>query len=354
MKLVEKQEMITKKNITNTTVDRVFNIHLGIDIGHGNTKIAVRKLNKKTNKDDWYFTKFGSYVTIASSPKDYINFMTNDYLYDVISFEESTIKYLYGDVVMRENKVSVCQRGKPFYVSQAYRVLIAASIDTVIKNVVGEDAEKIEINSLGLGLPLTYVRIIDIVNTIKNFFIRENDYYIFKYKRNETTYTIKINNLMLFSQGAGALETPELSKRVKNYRTYGVIDIGQYTTDYFLFKDGVVVLDSVGTEEHGTYEIVNEIRSALQEERGTLVNETTCREHLLDERFIDIRYSKLILILESVKSKWVNYLSDIEIFFLIGGGAELLRDIDLSIVSSNIEIVENAEFLNAKGYTYID
>ncbi|BAI81852.1 hypothetical protein DEFDS_P232 (plasmid) [Deferribacter desulfuricans SSM1] len=335
-------------------VEKLHNLHVGIDVGHGNVKIAVRKTLKKENgRTTWFFDKFPSYVTLVSSENDYMNFITNDYLYDVITFD-GNIKYLYGNPVMRENKVNICQRGKRFFVSDAYKVLIAGALDVVMKHVVGTDSTKVTINSLGLGLPLTYLKMVDVVESIKSYFAKdESDRHVFTYNRNGTDYTIYIKELGLFAQGAGALFTEEIRNQLKKYNTLGIIDIGQYTTDYFIIKDNEILLDSVGTEEHGIYEMINEVRNEIQKERGTLVNEELCRQSLLEEKFRGMRTAKAIVILNAVQGRWVNYLPDIEKFVIIGGGAELIKDLDLSGMLNNMEVLHNAEYLNAKGYTYV-
>lgn len=334
---------------------------VGIDVGHGNIKIAVKD-STGNNGIKWKFYKFPTYVSRLSNnevTRLSSGFFSQCNIYALPKFiyegkkEKNTEIYhrfyTAGEDALREGKQNICTHARDFIESSAYPVLMAHAFDYILKDMYGEegykDIDQFFIEQLGVGLPLMYSSNDELFKILGRMFF---DNYKFIYYRNNKKVTIQCNILDSAPQGIAATLTPELQKYIRKYNFFGVVDIGQYTIDYYLIKDRNVLWNtsSTGTIEHGVNEFLNEIKSSLQLE-GRYVSDDKCLKLMFDDKFKDLRFDYLEdNVISFLKKVWSNAYNELECICLLGGGAHLFKDFP----NENFIIIEDAVYLNAKGY----
>lgn len=175
---------------------------------------------------------------------------------------------------------------------------------------------------------------------------------------------ISFNRVLVLPQGAGAVAAcPEL---LPDAGLVGVVDVGQYTTDYLLLEvqDGrpVPVLDCCGSAEVGVHLVHRAVAAEFQAKAGAPLPPEMWEQAaatgtvVFDGRFIDLSGAveralsdAAQAISQRVIGAWGNRAGFVRATVLVGGGALLLRD-HLEKCLPGVVVPEEPVYANAVGF----
>lgn len=171
------------------------------------------------------------------------------------------------------------------------------------------------------------------------------------YKREKLKF--KINNVLVYPQGAGALFT------VGESGNCIIIDIGSFTINIAMFeKDGEFLsLTKTDTIYSGVIHLYDKVIKEVNRKYDLSLN-TNYAERILKDGLeiygmsVDTSFLTEILIdylkpiLNQIKTSYPYQIMPI---YLCGGGGLLLKDI-LEYNMPNIKLIENSQFANAEGF----
>jgi plasmid segregation protein ParM len=186
------------------------------------------------------------------------------------------------------------------------------------------------------------------------YLVRDNKEVVFTY--NEKDYLIHITNAYVFPQAYPAVydRYNEIASQSKAY----IVDVGGYTTDVLLLRNGKLDLECCYSLESGVIKLFNRAVSVIASRFGGTVDDTDIRnvlngkETLLGEdmrnAIMQVAESHTNALLESLQANDID-LSYTPSYF-VGGGALLLRQL-----LEKSGRLKNATFItdtlaNAKGY----
>jgi plasmid segregation protein ParM len=201
---------------------------------------------------------------------------------------------------------------------------------------------------LGVGLPVIHYG--KMKHKFREYFIRDN----IKFSFNGSDYVVNIADCRVYPQGYAAFIN--IYKDYKNVSVANVIDIGGYTTDFFIVENGIINTASCYSLPNGVITLFASIQQELLKININLT-EKQIQDIILDKQpvLFDADINKMI---ETKAKEYVeNLLTKIlEYGFefrnptvIVGGGGLLLKKYIESF--DKIKYVENLDqFANAKGY----
>ncbi len=219
---------------------------------------------------------------------------------------------------------------------------------TLEANRVGSDVQTIQ---LAVGLPPEHFGILK--DNFSSYFKR-NSVIRFAYKNIE--YNINIDNVIVFPQAYAAI-IPQSSRMINTLRVF-IIDIGGYTTDVLLLRNGKPDLQFCRSLETGIITMNNDIIrkvGALHDMRiedehinAVLTDQDTILPDDIKKTIINATQRHAKDIIDQLRELQVDLRSNPAIF--IGGGSQLLRKfITESPLVAKADFVESLN-ANAIGY----
>jgi len=304
-------------------------IELSVDIGFGDTKYILKKNNEEIIQE-----KFPTAVEQVSLRAK------NDE--DVYKFDGKISYYRVGERAVKNASITRDMD----YLTKISPLLIYHILK---KNGIEKLEEPLKIRT---GLSLFYYNEYKekFKQTLKEFEVNEN----------------KIStHIDLFAQGQGILYD-YLDKTDTNVDEIVVIDIGYNTIDFLHFtnRNGYVPFKAncFGIDE-GAYLAVSELRDFIEAEYGINLTEQQANKVLnskqvkvngeninLDEIVDEIKRNYTKRIINDFIKVRKKIMSDVDKIIFGGGGSHFLDFNELNKFHKGIEIVENPEFANARGY----
>ena len=182
---------------------------------------------------------------------------------------------------------------------------------------------------LAMGLPPTHIH--DLASEYDKYFGRDGRRVVFTY--NNVDFEVRIVRVMVFPQGVAAI-APYMSKIMARPEAYTyIIDIGGYTTDVLLLKNGKLDFQFCRSLESGVITMNNEIIRKVNSYHDMLLDD----EHISDVlcgRNIGLPADVVETITSATKqpaSNILNQLRELQVdlrsnpAIFVGGGSILLR-----------------------------
>lgn len=214
------------------------------------------------------------------------------------------------------------------------------------------DVENIVLNvDLPVGLPPKHYGAL--FEKFQNYF-KYRGKQVFTYKGRE--YTIKINDVVAFPQDYAAAMT--IFPQIQGYNKVVTVDIGGFTLDYLLLRNGSPELSVCDSLEKGVITLYNKISSRANSEYDILLDEPDIDSIIKGEK-TDYDTDIVSLVQEMTKTYVDDLLGTLRELGLdlkngcvvfIGGGALLLREyLEKSGKVGKCILIEDI-CANAKGY----
>lgn len=287
------------------------NIHIGIDIGYGNTKSRHSIFQSGVKR-------FETEPPLDTKVVEY-----NGQYYSVDNMQET----------IPESKVE----------DESTLILTMAAI--------AEELKKREVKNanirLGIGLPLT--RVGSEKDSYKQYMLK-NRRLNFKYEGK--SYSVYLISVDVFPQGYAGI----VNRLNELYKSAVVVDIGTWTVDILPLIDGKPEVARCRSLTLGTMTVIEEINEKLRQKFGTEAEEVIIREIMISGKSnINTQYLRIIQeelkwyvqkIMDKLRSLKINM--DLTQVVVIGGGAVLVQNF-LDKNNKNLRII-NDVFINAKGY----
>ncbi|MCF6466624.1 MULTISPECIES: ParM/StbA family protein [Eubacteriales] len=201
---------------------------------------------------------------------------------------------------------------------------------------------------LGVGLPIVHYG--KMKHKFREYFIRDN----IKFSFNGSDYAINIVDCRVYPQGYAAFIN--IYKDYKNVSAANVIDIGGYTTDFFIVENGIINTASCYSLPNGVITLFGSIQQELLKMNINLT-EKQIQDIILGREpvLFDADIGKMIEMkaeeyVENLLTKILEYGFEFRNpTIIVGGGGMMLRKYIES--SDKIKYIENLDqFANAKGY----
>ncbi|WP_213818260.1 ParM/StbA family protein [Garciella nitratireducens] len=201
---------------------------------------------------------------------------------------------------------------------------------------------------LGVGLPIIHYG--RLKGKFREYFIREHVDFTYMGKE----YMINIKDCRVYPQGYAAFVN--IFKDYKDISTINVIDIGGFTTDFFIIEDGLINVSSCFSLQNGVITLFASIQQELFKVNINLT-EKQIRDIILGSQpvLFDANVNSM------VETKAQEYVDDLlskilEYGFefrnptvIIGGGGMMLNKYIES--SERVKYIENLDqYANARGY----
>lgn len=176
-----------------------------------------------------------------------------------------------------------------------------------------------------------------------------------RFSFNQKPYTVEITNALCFPQAYAAAVT--MFQSLGNVPKVLVVDIGGFTADYLFIKQGKAQLGTCDSLENGVIVLYNRIRSRINADYDTLLEESDIDAILQGNRDCAPEISKLVEqetaafvgdLFNSLRERMIDLRSGQVVF--IGGGSILLRHyIEQSGKVGRAIFIDDIK-ANAKGY----
>lgn len=173
---------------------------------------------------------------------------------------------------------------------------------------------------------------------------------------------VRVSDAKVIAQGMGVLldyfiEGGSVDEERKN-ETAIVFDVGFYTTDVFLYRDGGIEEERSRSIEVGVSHLFEDILRWLTVERGYPSVSLKEVERFFKRGYVKIKGEEVPIPRESFIKGWAEKLSDLLRFYerelytydtliLAGGGANFLGE---EFFGRKVIVPEKPEFANARGY----
>ncbi len=201
---------------------------------------------------------------------------------------------------------------------------------------------------LGVGLPIVHYG--KMKHKFREYFIRDN----IKFSFNGSDYAINIVDCRVYPQGYAAFIN--IYNDYKNVSAANVIDIGGYTTDFFIVENGIINTASCYSLPNGVITLFASIQQELLKMNINLTEKqiqdiVLGREPVLFDadigKMIEMKAEEYV---ENLLTKILEYGFEFRNpTIIVGGGGMMLRKYIES--SDKIKYIENLDqFANAKGY----
>ncbi|MBU1249117.1 MAG: ParM/StbA family protein [Proteobacteria bacterium] len=192
------------------------------------------------------------------------------------------------------------------------------------------EARTIEVDVLSVGVPLSQFRSgkIDSLEGIKGF----------NFVVNGESFKVKIGNIHVWAQGFSMAQFIDFDEE----ETYGIVDVGHYTLDLVLFKEGKLLMDGCKSFPLGVHSVYKSLGVAFAKKANGMTLSMDRMEKLLKREKIRVRgiaeeidmSEDIQMILASywssveseVMSQWDQELNHVSQIYVGGGGAVMLSD----------------------------
>lgn len=169
-------------------------------------------------------------------------------------------------------------------------------------------------------------------------------------------YSINITDAACFPQAYAA--TMPIFQQIRNYPKAIIIDIGGFTADYMIMKNGIPTLSACDSLENGVINLYNGIRSRVSSSYDLLLEESDIddilrdKPNVYDENIADIVRAQAELFINDLINKLRELMIDLRTgkTVFVGGGSILLKKyIEASDKISCPIFIEEIS-ANTKGY----
>lgn len=280
---------------------------------------------------------------------------TNHRTFTAGFFESNTRPPFGKDVLFYNNKYYTLSDQRIPYMrdktsDDRYFILTLFAIGFELKEHSYSTGEVADIE-LGIGLPPAHFG--TQYEKFTNYFL---DRGIVEFSLDDNPIAIKIINASCFPQAYAA--TMPIFQQIRNYPKAIIVDIGGFTADYMIMKNGIPTLSSCDSLENGVINLYNNIRSIISSNFDLLLEESDIDDILKDEPNV---YDKKVadIVREQAKlfvNDLINRLRELMIdlrtgkAIFVGGGSILLKKyIETSDKISCPIFVEEIS-ANTKGY----
>jgi hypothetical protein len=323
---------------------------LGLDIGYGVVKAVL---------PDGTEIIFPSVYGLAREIKFRADEIATKYTGDQISDDEGD--WWVGDLALNQlpSAELLRLRGRTAdheHTGHAFRLRLAkAALGKALAGQRHGDAFHVRIAT---GLPVDHMWD---AASLKQAFIGQH-----QIRTDSADFVANITDVMVMPQPYGTIYdrmlTPEggVNPAYKSGAT-GIVDIGTYTVDITLDREGVYIDSASGSAESGVYTAQERIATLLERERrekpSLRLIETVLRTGQAPYRGQTINYEMKVeealeplrrTTLNLMNEKWHN-ASEIDAIYLSGGGAPLVED-EIRAAYPHAVTVENSQLANARGY----
>lgn len=321
-------------------------LKIGLDIGYGYTK-AVASNGKEV--------VFPSLIGEGFDRREYGDIpgaINSNNMHVIIDDQH----YFLGRLAVRESDNASYAFDKNKIMHENTKVILASAVAMLMDNY-EQDI------SIVAGLPFS-----DYAVQKKEFrrYLRDFDIVISLIGTQELKRRVKFRCADVFPQAAGAVFELAEYYNFENNGLIGCIDIGTKTTDVSVFSgdDFTPILSLSGTVEIGAH-VIHPYLARNAEAYGlrldTAVLERVLRngETVKSEDGQSVDFSKALQmgkrdlakkIKDEVSKKWTRKLYNFSDIFLVGGGAELLKEEN---VFNRAIIPDNPAILNARGFLIV-
>jgi plasmid segregation protein ParM len=226
----------------------------------------------------------------------------------------------------------------------AFIISLAAIADAINKAGIEQKADVF----LGVGLPIIHYG--KMKHKFREYFIRDN----IKFSFNGNDYAVNIVDCRVYPQGYAAFIN--IYKDYKNVSAANVIDIGGYTTDFFMVENGMINTATCYSLPNGTITLFASIQQELLKININLT-EKQIQDIILGKQpvLFDADINKMIEIkakeyVENLLTKILEYGFEFRNpTIIVGGGSMMLKKYIES--SDRVKYIENLDqFANARGY----
>lgn len=205
---------------------------------------------------------------------------------------------------------------------------------------------------LAVGLPPAHIgRLKD--NFVKYF---KREFVNFEY--GSSMMLINIEDVYLYPQGFSAI-LPYFGEVAKVSKAY-IIDIGGYTTDVILLRNGDIDLSFCESFDMGVIEFFNEVKMALRKEFRKIPDESQIESAIKQKERL---YGNMTTMINEEAKRYTDKLlktlneSGVDLFlskiFFIGGGSLLFKEfLDQSDYLNDKQYITDVS-ANADGYEYL-
>ena len=179
---------------------------------------------------------------------------------------------------------------------------------------------------------------------------------VIEFSLDDNPITIKIVDASCFPQAYAA--TMPIFQQIRNYPKAIIVDIGGFTADYMIMKNGIPTLSSCDSLENGVINLYNNIRSRISSNYDLLLEESDIDDILKDkpsiynEAVADIVREQAQIFVGDLINKLRELMIDLRTgkAIFVGGGSILLKKyIEASDKISCPIFVEEIS-ANTKGY----
>ncbi len=209
--------------------------------------------------------------------------------------------------------------------------------------------------NLVLGLPVSYAR------KEERQELEETLRGDFSFKVGVREVSVRISDVRVIAQGMGVLLDYFIEGRVnevKKSESILVFDIGFYTTDVFVYRDGGIEEERSRSVEVGVSHLFEEVLKWLTVEKNYPAVSLKEIEKFFQRGYVKIKGEEISLPKEVFIKKWSEKLLDLLRFYekelytydtliLAGGGAYFLNK---DFFGRRVVIPDKPEFANARGY----
>lgn len=206
--------------------------------------------------------------------------------------------------------------------------------------------------TLAVGLPPAHI------GRLKNSFTQyfKRDYIRFEY--NDRMIVVKIEDVLLFPQGYAAI-LPYFQEVAKAPKAY-IVDIGGYTTDVILLRNGEIDMSFCESFDLGVIEFFNELNMKLKRDFGRIPDEKQIESAIIQKhKFFKNMTERINEEAEIYTKNLLRKLNELGVDLVlskglfIGGGSLLFHHfIEASDYVFEPYFIKNVS-ANAEGYEYL-
>ena len=201
--------------------------------------------------------------------------------------------------------------------------LFAIAFELKERGTISSEVTEIE---LGIGLPPAHFGAQ--YEKFTDYFLNRG---IIEFSLDDNPVTIKITKASCFPQAYAA--TMPIFQQIRNYPKAIFIDIGGFTADYMIMKNGIPTLSSCDSLENGVISLYNGIRSKISSNFDLLLEETDIddilrdKPNVYDEKVADIVREQARLFVNDLINKLRELMIDLRTgkAIFVGGGSILLK-----------------------------
>lgn len=345
---------------------------IGWDNGFGDDKIVGPAINKEGEfNDEIKEIAFPSIVTKKNGNNILrTNIFSGGFNLNNLMVETDNMVFYIGNIAVVQDTEGGLRSFEPDKFKNGIEVIkLLAGLALLYPN-----EEHVYIENLVVGLSLESIN--NFKSEIERYYSDKT--YTFKVPGNKGRMNekkVEINKCICIPQGVGAFFDKyltiqngkvKLSKEADNLKEiiYGLVDIGEKTTDFFVAKGITTVDGSGGVLPKGISDCFDRIGTELGNVPANIIQDVYkakkerfkygvffTREQYMkicDKVFDEIAAE----IANELLNKWKREIARIEVILLCGGGASVLKEYIEKYIQGDIEliVIDKPQFANVRGY----